>query len=76
MKLCSNLLVLSLACLPWLTAGAMNGGVVPVEEKYSIKVEPVDYVDTSDNDFALRGYVSIPDSDTPVPGVVIIVSSI
>ena len=37
-------------------------------------VEPVDYADAYDNDFPLLGYVSIPESETPVPAVVIIVS--
>jgi hypothetical protein len=60
-----NLLVVSMACLPGLTVGQRPIDVIPVE-----------YADTYDNDFALLGYVSIPDSDTPVPGVVIIVSSI
>jgi hypothetical protein len=38
------------------------------------KVTPVEYFDTYDNDFPLLGYVSIPESDTPLPAVVIIVS--
>jgi len=36
-------------------------------------VEPVDYTDTYDGDFALQGFVSIPGT-TPAPAVVIIVS--
>lgn len=35
------------------------------------KVDVVDYTDSYDNDFALRGYVSLP-GETPAPGVVIV----
>lgn len=38
------------------------------------QVDPVEYVDPYDDDFPLKGYVSIPDAQEPAPAVVIIVS--
>lgn len=37
-------------------------------------VTAVEYFDTYDDNFPLLGYVSIPESDTPLPAVVILVS--
>lgn len=55
-----------------LTFGAATAQMAPMAPN----VEPVEYSDQYDNDFPLMGYVSIPESETPVPAVVIIVSRI
>ena len=58
------------------TAPMMEEAAAPI---YSAPVEPnattVEYTDSYDNEFALRGYVSLPNKAGPSPAVVIIVST-
>ena len=74
-----SLSLLIASSIPLATNAAMDTGSPHYNSSDSIYVDvsPVDYVDVSDPDFALLGYVSIPesaadDSDRLLPGVVIV----
>ena len=57
-----------------LAASFLLGLAVAQDPPAEANVIAVEYMDVYDNNFPLLGYVSIPESDTPLPAVVILVS--